>query len=125
MGRQVISAREVEETAASGRTDLVVGGGALVTPLAVDRAGELGLRLVREDGGAGFCPSRQLTPGADGGEGRGRGRQFPALERRVRLVAQRLILEGWREAFCPKTVDLVARRVIGLLQEKNERGVIK
>ncbi len=75
-----LSAEHVEEASAAGRQEITISRCAKVTPLATERAAELGVAIVVEPGAEGA--PKTVGPGVDG------------LERRIREVTQRALLNA-------------------------------
>lgn len=114
--RRLLTAADVEELARLGCPSLAEDW--LLTPLARDRARELGLGLA---GAAG----RSFPAGERAGLGeRGWRAQKTAaigsrgeLEEKVRRVVRRVTLLSAPDLFCPAVVEEVTRRVLARLEE--------
>ena|GEM_PF-4614280 len=104
MYRCVIAASDVEYSAASGNRKLQFPAGAIVTPLARDRARELGVTLEET--------------GADPGNGPGAGTvatvgaTMSPDQERVRRVVTRVLLESFPSLFNPAWVGAITRLIM-------------
>jgi hypothetical protein len=107
--RRVISAGEVELQAAAGQRNRPLPAGAVVTPLARQRAGELGLVLGETD------PDRDLSGGITR-------IPTPAVpdEGRIRRVVTRVLLESFPSLFNPVAVRTITGMIQLRLKEDHE-----
>ncbi len=99
---RILTAAQVEAAALEGRRELIVPNGAVVTPLAKDRAVALGVALMGEVTTSLSAPDGAGAP-TPGGEGlrlsRRRRGSAPDLDRlvlesKVRILARRALLRG-------------------------------
>ena len=109
MYRRVISAGEVELAAASGNRNLPLPAGAVVTPLARERARELGVTLRETGPGRDWSGdiARIPTPAVPG-------------EGMIRRVVIRVLLDSFPSLFNPAAV----RNITGLVMLRLKAGPV-
>ena len=118
--RKVISAGDVAKLAAENQLELVIGEGTVITPLALDRCREMGLKVCLERAGTGSpCRGSGIPAGQPASSSSLSlvSSAPPVNEREVRRVVQRLLLALWREEFCPRRVAEITALVLARLGE--------
>ncbi len=112
--KRVICTAEINALAANKQHEIFIDEQTVITPLALDRCRELGLRVFR--GSAGSGPARQQTPLVPAYSRPAA--PAPLTERDVRLVVQRVLLKSWRECFSPVVVNQVTALVMARLVQR-------
>ena len=114
--KRVICTAQINDLAANRQHELIVDAQTVITPLALDRCRELGLRVYRGSGTAGASGMQTpLVPAYS--------RPFTATaaqitEREVRLAVQRVLLKSFRSCFSPVLVNQVTALVLARLGER-------
>lgn len=101
-GRNVISGDQIEAAAEMGRSELVIPAGALVTPLAHERAAALGISL-----SSSVAPDRQV----------GHAARRAATEAKAREIVARVVADrGGNPSMVDGLVKTVMERMSGSCQ---------
>ncbi len=121
--KNVISAKDIEKLAESGTLQLEVVGGRILTPLARDRAKELGVTIIKKNTSqtnksslkSPYRTSSDNTYKKRRSSGRVQKHRPP--DREIRQIVRRVLSRLMPEQKSTKLVDLITQRVIQKLNE--------